>query len=375
MRKRIIIIVLAIIVILSFIFTFTVLQKRTIKVGFVASLSGKRSQLGINARNAVIVAVNDANAAGGILGHEIELVIKDDKSDPAIIQNVIEGMIADDISFVIGPMTSNMAEPTLKAIEGKDVLVVSPTVSTDMIKGKDDNFLRVIPVASTQGENLAKIIDRNKLRKVAVVHDISNKAYTSMVVKQFINTITDKSKIVYENDLKEKEKPDYMAIASDIKRAKADCVLFVTSSIDAAAICQQLKKINYPVPRFGSFWVKTGNIIELGGKSVEGMVVTTYFERGEDNKSDALRQFRTTYENMFRKDVNFVTVYAYDAFQVLATGIKRAKSLKPEMVKKAIIQQQKFNGLEEIFEIDQYGDAKRARYYSKIQNGTFIYFE
>ncbi len=125
-----------------------------IKIGYVAGLTGRHSELGIGVRNGVTLAVDAINSTGGINGRKVEVVVRDDKSDPAQGTKVIKELLQMQVPVIIGPLLSKMASATLAAIDGQNVLVISPTISTDTVIDKDDNFLRVIAESSFQGESI-----------------------------------------------------------------------------------------------------------------------------------------------------------------------------------------------------------------------------
>ncbi len=342
-----------------------------IKIGMVAGLSGRRSQLGVSTRNAVILAVQQVNENGGINGRPIELIVKDNKGDVAECKKVIKEIINDGAIAVIGPVMSSMAAGTIEAIAGKGVLVISPTISTTAIENLDDFFLRLMPVASKEAENMANIAIEDGLKKVAVVYDSSNKEYTLPIFKTFSEQILkNNGAVTYSNDMSDKAEQRFTRIAEAVIGSDSDAVYIISSGIDAAFLCQQIRKRNDQIQFYGSHWVKSGNIIEQGGKSVEGMVLVTPFER--EVKSKSYLDFSNAHEVMFKAKPNFVAKYAYETAQVLFDGIRRSgKKVEASTIKEAILNIKTFEGLEEKFIINKYGDAIRSNTVLVIENGTF----
>jgi len=336
----------------------------------VASLTGRRSQLGVSARNAVIMAVQQVNKSGGINGRQIELIVKDNKDDVAECRKVVTEIIDEGAVAIIGPVMSKMAAITLKTIQEKDVLVISPTISTTAIQNLDDFFLRLMPVASKEAETMASmaLIDGN--RKFAVVYDSSNKEYTLPIFETFSEQINkNNGDITYSNSMSDKADQRFTRIADAVIDSGADAVYIVSSGIDAAFLCQQIRKKNGQIRFYGSHWVKSGNIIEQGGKSVEGMVLAAPFERIE--KSTAYLDFLNAYVKMFKTKPNFVAKYAYESAQVLFDGIQKSgKTVSAQNIKNAILKIKDFDGLEERFTINAFGDAIRSNTVFVVENGT-----
>ncbi len=342
-----------------------------VKIGYVAGLTGRHSELGIGVRNGVMLAVETLNMAGGVNGRQIEVVIRDDKSDPVHGKKVISELINMELPVIIGPLLSKMAQTTITTIAGKNVLVISPTISTDAVIDKDDNFIRVIPESSFQAETIATAVTKTKHRKIAVVYDGSNSPYTKPIYTLFKKRIQDAGNtITYVNDLMHGQEKNFSKVAADVVASDSDALFIVTSGIDAGELCQQVRKRDQDIQFYGSAWVKAGKIIEIGGRSVEGMMLATIFERTE--KSVAYKDFRSRFLEKYKSEPNFTSVYAYEAVMVMSAGMKRSKSFEPEKIKAAILEQGEFQGLEETFRINRFGDVERSKSLVQIQGGHFM---
>lgn len=349
--------------------------RSTVKLGFVAGLSGRRSQLGVSARNSLILAVEKLNNRGGLLGRKVELIIKDNKSDPAYVGKAIEELLAEDVFAIIGPFTSNMAKNTLNAIRDREVLLISPTISTDAISGIDDNFFRVISPASKQAEAMANKVMRDGNTRVAIVYDASNKEYTEPIYKRFsAHIVNGGTELVFVSDMDpEKPSTDFLSIAKSIKSSGADSVFIVSSGIDAAGLCQQIQRLNIHPNLYGSRWVKSGKVVEYGGRSVEGMVlISDYYS---DVRSKEYYDFVNQYMKKYNDTISFAQTYVSDALMVLSIGVEKAKSLKYKKIANAIVDIGVFKGLDSDFKIDRYGDTQRPHSLVVINNGKFEYID
>ena len=144
-------------------------QSDPIEIGYVGALSGRRSQLGVSGRNGAILAVEKINQSGGSRGRQIRLLVMDNQGDEETCARVVDELVQKGVCAIIGPLMSKMAPPVINQTAGKNVLVISPTVSTESLEGIDDLFLRVMPVDKHEAEAIAKMVVRNHHRKPAVV--------------------------------------------------------------------------------------------------------------------------------------------------------------------------------------------------------------
>lgn len=345
-----------------------------IKIGYVAGLTGRHSEVGIGVRNGVLLAVETINETGGINGRQIEVLLRDDKDDPKEAVRVIDELITLEVPVIIGPLLSKMANATIETIRGKNVLVISPTISTDQVSNRDDNFLRLISEGGYQGESIASAVLKTDLSRLAVVYDSANGAYTRPIYTIFNKRMVEGGKnIVYVNDLSGGQETDLVKVATEIVDLECDGLFIITSGIDAGELSQQVRKRDTDVQLYGSSWVKTGRVIEIGGRNVEGMILSTIFERSQ--KSPEYVEFATRLQQQFKSKPNFTSVYAFEAVQVMAEGMRSSNSFEPEKIKGAILEKSAFKGLEEDFRLNRYGDVIRSKSLVQIKDGHYVRFE
>lgn len=345
-------------------------QDQPIKIGMVAGLTGRMSQLGVSARNAVLLAVTQINDQGGIKGRKIELMVRDNQGDPARCGKVIQELADQNVAGIIGPLMSKMADTVLETIEKNPVLIISPTISTDAIKDVDDFFFRLMPVASLEAQTMAQTIHRDGHNTVAVMFDASNRAYSEPIFMVFKQTFeADNGRVVYVNNMSGGRDNKFSTMAQEIITSDAKALYLISSGIDASFLTQQIRKRTSDIQFYGAYWVKTGKIIEQGGRSVEGMTIAAPFEL--ETKSKAYNEFSAHHKKMFNTDPDFVAAYAYEATQVLLLGIRQSRDLSAVGLKKAILEQKTFQGLEEPFDINAYGDTSRSMMLMIIRQGQF----
>ena len=157
-----------------------------IRLGFIGGLTGRVADLGHSGRNGFQLAVEQANAAGGIRGRRIEILVKDDGQDPDKAAQAAAELVAAKVAAIIGPMTSAMVEPVLAAATRAGIAVISPTVTTTEMTGKDDLFLRVMADTRSYAELSARYnYQKIGVRRVAAVYDLHNRAYSESWLSAF----------------------------------------------------------------------------------------------------------------------------------------------------------------------------------------------
>lgn len=341
-----------------------------IKVGFIAGTSGRVADLGISGRDAVQMAIEQCNKNGGIDGRRIELVFKDDQQDPEIAKRSVQELIDDGVVAIIGPMTSDMGLAITPLLDTYQIPAVSPTVSTQQLAGRDDFFFRVTSTTLIHANKSAAYhIKATNIRRIAAAYDISNRSFAENWLQNFKEYfLAHGGELVAEIAFNSQQQKSFTDISHDLLSHKADGILIIANSMDSALLCQQIRKINTAIPISLADWGATERLLELGGKAVEGVIVIQTFDRG--HPGERYQAFRASYVNRFKREPGFPGVYAYDATQVILTAL--GKQEKNRSLKETILAIRQFEGLQNYFTFDPFGDVTRSTSISIVRNQKFV---
>ena len=147
-----------------------------IKIGFVAGITGRTSELGISERAGVMLAVAEVNASGGIKGRPIELIVKDDQNDTKTALEVDQELIERGVVAIIGHATSTMTKAVVPLVNQSKILMISPTASTTDLSGMDDFLIRITPLSDAEMSALAELANNRDIKTIAIIYDFSNKS-------------------------------------------------------------------------------------------------------------------------------------------------------------------------------------------------------
>lgn len=343
-------------------------EKEPIKLGYVANMSELASDLGVDARNGVMLSIEQANAEGGVKGHLIDLVIKDDKGSPEVAKLVHEKFKQEQVQLVIGHLLSGMAE-TMSESADENMLFLSPSMSTDDFTGIDDFIFRTCPLIDGQASLLVDDVKMHEYESIYIVYDGRNAAYAQVlerITKQMCLDADIEVKGVFDIS---KATDDYASVAKAIVSEAPDCVFMITSSIDTALTAQRIKQLeNNHIQLYSVSWSMTRDMVENGGGSVEGMrMIGTYTPERLSSKYLA---FKKAFEERFGYEPTFIAEYGYDSAQVMLQALEDSASFDPKSVREAL-KNMTYDGLYETIEIDEYGDTQRQYLIHVVQEGIF----
>ena len=344
-------------------------DRQPVRLGYLGGISGRVADLGIAGRNGAQLAVELANQKGGIGGRKIELVVRDDEQNPEFAARRFDELAAAGVKAVVGPMTSGVAVAIMPLLERQKLLTISPTVTANDLAGKDDYFLRVISTAGTYAKLSAQYeYDVNRLRKVAVILDRRNQAYSDSWAGAFRASFEALGGQV----------PSYLyfdsgdaaglgALAEQALKSRPDGVVVVANSVDAALLVQHLRRRSPEVKLVAAEWAATERFIELAGSAAEGVVLAQFFDRSSSLPS--YLAFRQRYRERFGEEPGFGSVTAFDATNVLIDAFAQ----RPELpAKDAVLAIRRFAGVQGTVEFDRYGDAVRDVFVTVVRDGKFV---
>jgi branched-chain amino acid transport system substrate-binding protein len=344
-----------------------------IKLGFLGGLSGKFSDLGIATRNGALLSIETANAAGGIDGRKLSLVEMDDKQDSAAAIQAITELEAQGVVGVIGPSTSSMAVAVTPFANEKQLLLIAPTATTNVLSKKDDYFFRSVGDAAHYGIAAAQRHFATGIRRAALVQDLANKDYTENWGTPYAQTFTALGgTITTVEHFTSTQKPDYQSLAQNIVKSQPELVVTVASSSDSALIAQRVRGIAPTMRLAGAGWASTERLIELGGAAVEGMLFEQYFYRFDP--SPGFQSFLAAYRERFHSEPGFGAVLAYDATQLMLAGLRQTHGAK-DGLKAAVLATGTVDGAQDKVTVDAFGDAVRPVYFGVVKNGAFARYE
>ncbi len=345
--------------------------QKTIRVGFVAQLTDVQAELGVQERNGVQLAVEKINAAGGIDGRPIELVVRDDLGTAEGARTADRELIEADVVAIIGHATSAQTMAGLAVTNPARVVMLSPTATTPELNGRDDFFFRVGSSLLDRAHALARRIyqDRN-ITMVSVIYDTDNTAYSMAFLKAFAEKYQSLGgRLAARVDFSSKVQLDFAPLIVQLQTGNPQGLLIIAADFDTALIAQRTRLMGWPIALFATAWAQTETLISNGGRAVEGLeieIANTF-----TNQTPAYLDFKTRYQTRFGQVPSFGAALGYEAAGLLAVALKKTGG-KADGLAQALINIKTFKGLSHAFALDRYGDANRPFYVGTIREGKYV---
>jgi len=345
-------------------------SQEPLRIGFVGTLSGKAALLGTAGRDGVLLAIEECNRQGGVNGRKVELLVKDDGNEAEQAKKVDQELINAGVSAILGHMSSEMTAAVYETVMASGLVLLSPTVSSVEFSGLDDNMLRVAGTSDALTRGLAGHCATQKgWKQAAIIYDMANKAYSLSYADLFERAFAATGGRIIRriSFVSGTDALSMKAIAKQALEDNPDGVLVIAASLDAAILCQQLKKINPNISLASSGWAFTEELVQNGGKAVEGIVLPSYYQ--PHSPEAAYVAFKKSFEQRFGYPSSFAASLGYEAATVVLAGLKEASS--PRQLKETLLRMQRFPGLRGDLVFDRLGDIQRPFTLLTVRDGRF----
>ncbi len=342
---------------------------QTITIGYVGGLSGTGSELAQSGMYGALLAVDQINDEGGVLGKKLILSIKDDKNDPQTALQMDQEFLSERTSIIVGHMISGVAQQALTYINKQHALMISPTIAADQWTGIDDNFLRLIPSNETQAQLIAQNVLDVGVKRVAIIHSMANTAFSTVIIDRITDELTRNGGEIIGIIGYDPGNVDHRVIANQLKALTTQGVVIVSSADECANFAQNFRLVDFHPAMFLPAWAMTNDLMRLGGKAVEGVYGVNYIR--DDARIQDFDGFVATYVDTYGLQPTFASVLAYEAVMIVADAITTTLSADPLIVKKEILRKSSYTLINGTFTFDSFGDVIRPIYKLRVADGKF----
>lgn len=310
----------------------------TIKIGSVQPISGDVSAYGTQSRDAIQMAVDEINAAGGILGKKVEVFIEDDENNPEKTVTAFK-MLATQRKIVglIGALTSKCSLAITEEAQQRKIIMISPSSTNDTVTDAGDYIFKACYNDSFQGPVVAQYaIETLKAKTAAIMFDNTND-YSVGLKNSFGDEFKKLGGTVVEESYAKGDK-DFTAQLTKLKASNPD-VLFISDYYNTVALmAKQVKQLEIKATMIGADgWDEIAN---NAGDEVVGSIYSNHYAADADDPE--VQAFVAKYQEKYKIIPNALAALAYDSTYILCDAIAKAgTATDPEKIKAAMMETNK----------------------------------
>jgi branched-chain amino acid transport system substrate-binding protein len=341
-----------------------------IKIGFFGALTGPTATFAISGRQGVLLAADERNRAGGVLGRPIEILAEDDRGEAAEAATAVSKLITrDHVVALIGEQASSRTLAAAPIAQSYGVPLISPTSTNVEVTKKGDYIFRACFIDAYQGRVLSTFARKNLKAATAAILTDTRSDYSVGLADSFRTAFTAAGgRIVAEAKYAEGDS-DFSAQLTALRPSNPD-VLFVPGYYtDAGLIARQARALGLRATLLGADGWDSPKLTEIGGDAIEGAYLSNHYS--VDDPSPAVRKFVEAYRAKYKTDPDSIAASSYDAMRLIADAIERAGSTEGNRIRDALAVTKDFPGVTGSITMDADRNPIKPAVVLKVEGGRF----
>jgi branched-chain amino acid transport system substrate-binding protein len=343
---------------------------KTVKIGVLTSLSGNGAQYGIAMKQGADLALEELNAAGGVLDKPLEIVYRDDRNEMGENgHQTVKLLFEDKVWAIIGSVHSGCthvaARVTLKA-ETPQLTTVSTDPTVQMI-GSPWMF-RCLADDRSQGTAIANLaFDNLGYKRVGLFQQ--NNRYGKMGGKTIAYIAQTRQSPLIFKEFFESGQTNFDRLVATARQQNPDAIIIWGLYSECGLLVKALRDAGLKIPVIGADGMVAPEFIKIAGSAAEGTIVTYPFD---DTRNDPVTQrFIAAFSKKYGIRPDSFAAHAYDAVYMMTRAIKIG-GLNKAKIRDALAATKEFPGATGPITFNQYNDDGRPVIFAKVENGLFV---
>ncbi|MFC0220749.1 branched-chain amino acid transport system substrate-binding protein [Pseudochelatococcus lubricantis] len=299
-------------------------QAAEVKLGVAAALSGLAAQYGAAIRNGFELAAEEINAAGGVNGNTIKLVVEDEQGKKEEAINVYKKLIFQDkVLLIFGPTLSNSASAANPIAQAAKAPVFGTSNTADGITAVGNYIFRnSVTEADVLPVTLKTVVEKEGVKKVAVLYG-NDDVFTKSGYDNFAKALKDQNIPVTTTETFAKGDVDFKAQLTKIKASGPDAIVLSALLAEGAPILVQARQLGIDLPFVGGNGVNSVKIFELAKGASDNLWVGSPWSASNDTPEN--KKFIEAYTKKFGLAPDQFAAQTYDALHIVAEALKKVQ--------------------------------------------------
>jgi branched-chain amino acid transport system substrate-binding protein len=365
----------AIVILLSTVLGFTSCQSGAtgkpadkVRIGLLMSMTGETANFGISSNNAIRLAADEVNKAGGINGKQIELLLQDDRSDGTEAANIATKFVSqDDVHAIIGEVGSSRTLAAAPIAQNAKIPMLTPSSTNPDVTKKGNYIFRSCFIDTVQGSAIAQFAAKTlKAKRAAMLIDRKND-YSTGLEKPIADFYVKLGGEIVINQSYQAGDQDFNAQITSIKGANPDVIFVPGYYGDVGLIAKQARDKGLNVPLVGGDGWDSPTLYQIGGSALDGCYFTNHYS--PDDPDPRVQKFVNDYRSRYGTLPDALAATGYDAALIMFDAIRRAGSLEGPAIRDALAATKDFPGVTGVVTFNEQRNAVKPIMVIRIEPG------
>jgi len=349
------------------------LAQDEIPVGEFASLTGGSASFGQSSHKGTQLAIDEINAAGGVLGKKVKLITEDDQSVAGQPATIARKLISQDkIVALLGEVASSKSLEAAPICQQNKVPMISPASTNPKVTEVGDFIFRICFIDPFQGTVMSKFALGKGFKKVAVLTDVKQD-YAVGLAEFFVKHFTANGGTITKEQKYSTGDKDFKGQLTSIKPGKPDAIFVPGYYGEVSLIARQAKQLGIKQPLLGGDGWVGDSLLKVAGNALDGSFFSAHFSA--EDKTPAVQDFVKKYQAKYGAVPDDMAALGYDSAMILIDAIKRAGSTDGAKLRDAIAATKGFKGITGSITIDEKRNATKSAVILTIENAAMKFLE
>jgi branched-chain amino acid transport system substrate-binding protein len=349
-----------------------VLAQDKVKFASIVELSGAGASSGTQFNNGIQMAIKEINAAGGILGKQIEVLTNDTTTQPGVALALTKKAIDQDVFAIFGPVFSGSINVSMKESQKAEIPNFTGGEAANITTQGNPYIFRTSFTQATAMPKAANYIKAAKIKNLAIIYvnndfgkgglDMMKKALAGSDTKIVAEVSTDSGQV------------DFSAPVIKTKQSNADAVFIYVNEDESARALRELKKQGWNKPMIGETTLTGQKVIDLAGDAANGAV--GHVGLTADAPIPALLNYKVKYSRAYGHETDHNGIKGYTGVYVLKAAIEKVGKFDRKAVANALhgikIDAAKNPGVLMNVGFDDKGDLDRESFLVEVKGGKQV---
>jgi branched-chain amino acid transport system substrate-binding protein len=321
------------------------------------------------------MAVEEINAAGGVLGKKIELTVEDNQTKQGETTTIARKLISQDhVVALVGEVASSKTLEAAPIAQEAKIPLIATAATNPKVTQTGDYVFRVCFTDDFQAVVIARfVLEKLEKKKIAFLTDVKQDYSVGLtnIAKDYLTK--NGATIVKEQSYSSGDK-DFRAQLTDLKSANPDVIIITGYYSEASLIAKQARQFGIKSTFVGGDGWDGSSLIPVGGKAIEGAYFSNHFS--VEDSSPAVKDFVAKYKAKYNNAVpDAFAALGYDALKLLADAITRAGGTDSAKLRDAIGSTKDFPGVSGKITLGSDRNARKSAVIITIKDGAYKYAE
>ncbi len=349
-----------------------------IKLGVVSEMTGANATYGNSIVNGIQLAVKEQNAKGGLLNKQIEIVVADDKSEPAEAANAMSKLInQDNVKAVMGIFPSSNAIAAANVSESSKIPFLAIGATNPKVTVNDDGTVkphtfRVCFIDPFQGTVGANFVYNELGAKTAAIYIDNSSDYAKGLAAAFKDAYTAAGGTVIDEESYLQKDTDFKSVLTKIKAASPDVVYVPGYYEEVGKIIKQARELGINIPFVGGDGWDSPKLAEIAGSEA---LNNTYFTNhySVDSSDETSKAFVENYNKEYGQNPDACAVLGYDGANLMIETIAKAGVYDAAKITEILAATKDFNAVTGKTSLNETHDAVKSAVILEYKDGKQTY--